>query len=52
VREQWYDLATKLNNMSMNDNTDHVIWKWSGRKQFMVKSVYQQLTKDDDGLSY
>jgi hypothetical protein len=49
VRAQWYDLATKLNNVCLNDS---VFWKWTPSKTFTVKSVYEHLTKDDCGPKY
>jgi hypothetical protein len=42
---QWYDLARKLNSLSLNDDEDIPIWKWTGNRKFSVKSVYMQLTK-------
>jgi hypothetical protein len=38
IRAQWYELVDRLNNISLNDVT---IWKWTGRKKFTVKSVYE-----------
>jgi hypothetical protein len=45
IRMQWYDLARKLNSLSLNDDEDIPIWKWTGNRKFSVKSVYMQLTK-------
>jgi hypothetical protein len=44
VRERWYDLATRLNNVTLNNNNDIALWKWLASRQFIVKSVYQHLT--------
>jgi hypothetical protein len=52
LREQWYELAAKLNEVALKDGRDKVRWKWSSSKQFTVRSVYQQLTKSDNGQSY
>jgi hypothetical protein len=52
IRDQWYHLARRMNNVSLSDNQDKVIWNWSHNKQYSVKSVYQHLTRDDDGLAY
>jgi hypothetical protein len=51
VRDQWYNLACRLNNVCLN-NKDYIYWKWTPRKTFIVKSVYDHLTKDDDGPKY
>jgi hypothetical protein len=52
LRTQWYELTAKLNTISPNDVKDEVRWKWLNMKQFTVKLVYQQLTKDHCGQSY
>jgi hypothetical protein len=49
VREQWYKLASKLNNIELNDEVDIPVWKWSKNGRFSVKSVYMYLTKDENG---
>jgi hypothetical protein len=38
LRDQWYQLAAKLNLVSLNDEKDSAVWKWTSRK-FTVKSV-------------
>jgi hypothetical protein len=40
VREQWYDLAVKLNNIVLNDEKDVPLCRWTASKKFTVKSVY------------
>jgi hypothetical protein len=30
VRNQWFDLATKLNIISLNEVKNEVRWKWAG----------------------
>jgi hypothetical protein len=52
VTEQWYNLATKLNGVILNNEKDKIYWKWSPSKVFTVKSVYEHLTKDDDGPKF
>jgi hypothetical protein len=52
IREQWYLLASQLNALSLGDGKDQPIWKWTGSKNFSVKSVYDQLSKDDLGPSF
>jgi hypothetical protein len=52
VREQWYSLTTKLNGVILNNEKDKIYWKWSPSKVFTVKSVYEHLTKDDDGPKF
>jgi hypothetical protein len=52
LRVQWYELAAKLNSVVLKDGRDEVKWKWSSSKHFTVRSVYQQLTKTDNGQSY
>jgi hypothetical protein len=44
IKEQWYELASKLNSISPNDSNHRVVCKWTANKQFTVKSVYSQLT--------
>jgi hypothetical protein len=45
VREQWYRLAIRLNNVVLNDTKDKVVWRWTPSRQFTVRSVYMHLTK-------
>jgi hypothetical protein len=54
IRTQWYELATKLNRITLYicDEVDVVHWKWNVSKTFSVKSDYEHLTKDDSGLSH
>jgi hypothetical protein len=51
IRDIWYDLAGKLNMVSLNDNEDKLVWKWTVDKKFSIKSVYLELTKHDNGPS-
>jgi hypothetical protein len=32
LRDQWYNLAARLNAVSMNEEADVVIWKWTANK--------------------
>jgi hypothetical protein len=48
----WYDLAVKLNSVTLSDTSDIVLWKWNASKKFSVKSVYDHLTSDDSSLNY
>jgi hypothetical protein len=50
LRELWYDLATKLNDVSWMIVL--IRWHGNGLRKFTVKYVYQQLTDDDDGGAY
>jgi hypothetical protein len=52
LRAQWYELATKLNEVVLNEGPDEVSWKWSKNKMFSVKSIYEHLTKDDRGSNH
>jgi hypothetical protein len=52
IRDQWYELASKLNNVILSDDRDVPVWKWTKSKKFTVKSVYEFLTKDDCGNSF
>jgi hypothetical protein len=45
VREQWYCLAATLNNVRLNEDRDAPFWKWSNKKVFTVKSVYDHLSR-------
>jgi hypothetical protein len=49
LREQWYELATKLYSVHLNDETDDVYGKWTPSRKFTVKSIYEHLIKDDCG---
>jgi hypothetical protein len=52
IRDQWYNLAQKLNEVVMNESKDAVIWKWAASRKFTVKSVYDHLTKNDNGPAF
>jgi hypothetical protein len=52
VRDQWYELATKLNSVQLNEEKDEVYWKWTSSRKFTVKYVYDHLTKDDCGPKF
>jgi hypothetical protein len=52
IIDGWYELADKLNYVTLNDNNDKVQWKWTANKQFTVKSVHEHLTRDDNGHVY
>jgi hypothetical protein len=52
IRDQWYELAGKLNEVVLNNEKDDVMWKCNASKIFSVKSVYEHLTKNDCGNSY
>jgi hypothetical protein len=50
--DQWYEMASKLNIVSLSDEHDVVSWKRTVSKSFTVKSVYEHLTGDDNGSCY
>jgi hypothetical protein len=52
MRDQWYDLATILNSVHLNDEKGSVYWKWTPSRSFIVKSVYEHLTKDECGPKF
>jgi hypothetical protein len=52
IRWQWYDLAHKLNQAVLSEDDDLSLWRWTASKQFSVKSVYEQPTKNDSGPSF
>jgi hypothetical protein len=52
IRDQWYRLATMLNEVNLNDARDNVRWKWTPNKQFSVKLVYLHLTRDENRVAY
>jgi hypothetical protein len=29
IRDQWYELATKLNSVQLNEDRGEVYWKWT-----------------------
>jgi hypothetical protein len=52
IRDQWYELADKLNNVQLNDSKDVLVCRWTGNKIFSVKFVYLHLTKEDIGPNF
>jgi hypothetical protein len=50
--EHWYELATKLNGVTLDEGANIVQWKWCANKKFSVKSVYEHLTKEDRGSNF
>jgi hypothetical protein len=52
VRTQWYELATKLNRVSLRECNDLPLWWWTANKVFSVKSVYNHMTKNEVGVDY
>jgi hypothetical protein len=50
--DQWYELAGKLNVLSLNESNDKPVSKWTANKQFTIKSVYTELTKIENGPNY
>jgi hypothetical protein len=52
IREQWYELTMKLNNVHLNDERGEVYWRWTPSRKFTVKFVYEHLTKDDCGPKF
>jgi hypothetical protein len=52
IRDQWYELAAHLNTINLNENSDKPIWKWTDSRQFSAKSVYEHLTREDNGPTY
>jgi hypothetical protein len=52
VRDQWYNLTSRLNHVCLNNEKDYIYWKRTPSKTFTVKSVYDHLTKDDDGPKF
>jgi hypothetical protein len=39
IRNQWYELARKLNTVILSDTSDEASWKWSPSRKFTVKST-------------
>jgi hypothetical protein len=52
MRAQLYDLESKLNRFPWHEEKDVALWKWSASKKFTIKSVYNHLTKIDDGPDF
>jgi hypothetical protein len=52
IRDQWYILAQKLNEVVLNEEQDKVIWKWSATRKFTIKSLYSHVTRNDNGPAY
>jgi hypothetical protein len=52
IRNQWYELAHKLNQVILGEENDVVMWRWTTSRKFSVKSVYKQLSKHEFGPSF
>jgi hypothetical protein len=52
IRLQWYQLAHKLNQVTLEQCSDQAVWRWNASKKITVESVYEQLTKCDSGPSF
>jgi hypothetical protein len=52
LRDQWHNLAARLNMVSLDHEKDMAIWKWNMSKKISVKSVYTSLTRNEVGKSY
>jgi hypothetical protein len=52
LREMWYELAAHLNTIEMNGESDRPLWKWTKSKKFSVKSIYNHITRMDNGNAY
>jgi hypothetical protein len=39
IREQWYELARKLNSIQLGEVKDVAIWKWTQNRVFTMRSV-------------
>lgn len=52
LRDLWYNLATKLNQVQLEDNRDIVKWNLTNSGKFSVKCLYDYTTKSDTGPSY
>jgi hypothetical protein len=50
--EQWIDIVNKAFNFSFKNEEDGISWKWGGNGQYTTKSVYDHLTKDDNGKDF
>jgi hypothetical protein len=38
--------------VTLNDDRNIAIWKWTASKKFSVRSVYEQLSRDESGPNY
>jgi hypothetical protein len=38
--------------MSLENDDDEAIWEWTPSKVYTVKSMYEHLTRDDNGTSF
>jgi hypothetical protein len=52
ISGQWYELAMKLNNVRLSDERDIVVWKWTTSKKLSIRSVYEQLSRDETDPYY
>jgi hypothetical protein len=52
MRDLWYELAAKLNEVSLKQDKDVAIWMWTKSEKFSIKSVYEHATMNDVGLPY
>jgi hypothetical protein len=52
IRNQWYELAHKLNQVILKEENDVVMWRWTTSMKFSMKSIYKQLSKHEFGPSF
>jgi hypothetical protein len=52
LRAQWYGLVERLNKVILSAEDDKVCWKWTPSKIFSVKSIYECLTRRDEGHAF
>ncbi|TVU47444.1 hypothetical protein EJB05_07047, partial [Eragrostis curvula] len=52
LHAQWYQLASKLNEHLLSTEVDRAKWLWTPSGKFTVRSMYDHLTRNDNGLSH
>jgi hypothetical protein len=50
--EKWLEIINKVYSYGFSINDDVIKWKWGRKGKFTTKSLYDHLTKDDDGFHF
>jgi len=49
LRNDWEHIMCRVNELSVTNDEDSVIWKFGKKASFSVRSVYKALTVGDSG---
>jgi hypothetical protein len=49
---QWVDIVDQVYSFTFENENDIVSWKWGGKGRYNTKSVYDHLTRNDEGMQF